>query len=43
MLSKIKCSTCGAENERNASHCCVDRASLGFPNVNIMSDPYFKP
>ncbi len=33
---------CEAENERNASACESCGNSLGFVNVNILSDPYFQ-
>lgn len=33
---------CEAENERNASVCESCGNSLGFVNVNILSDPYFQ-
>jgi len=40
-LSKIKCSG-GHENERNRTRCVRCNADLGYPNVNVYSDDYFK-
>lgn len=40
-LSKIKCSR-GHENERNQTRCMRCNEDLGYPNVNVYSDDYFK-
>ena len=41
-LSKLICPECQAENERNADACRECGHSLGFVNVNLLSDPYFQ-
>ncbi len=43
-LSKLICPDpdCQAENERNADICRECGHSLGFVNVNLLSDPYFQ-
>ncbi|MCB0705839.1 MAG: hypothetical protein KDC34_11040 [Saprospiraceae bacterium] len=42
MLEKIVCPACNSENERNRTICATCTGSLGFPNVNLLKDPYFQ-
>lgn len=42
ILSPIECPACQAPNERNHENCIECEGSLGFPNVNILIDDYFK-
>lgn len=42
VLTKINCPSCGAENKRNIDSCSECGHSLGFVNVNLLSDPYFQ-
>lgn len=42
MLTKIECPDCKSKNDRNRKNCKGCGVSLGFPNVNILSDPYFQ-
>ena len=41
-LSTLICPDCRAQNERNADVCKDFGTSLGFVNVNLLSDPYFQ-
>lgn len=41
-LTNLSCPVCQAENLRNADVCKACGNSLGFVNVNILSDPYFQ-
>lgn len=44
ILSKITCTECDHENERNRARCdrCDEKLGSGYPNVNIYSDSYFQ-
>jgi hypothetical protein len=41
-LSELACVHCGEMNARNADRCAHCTREVGFVNVNIYSDPYFR-